>query len=268
MPHGILFDRRLDHSALSFRVEQYIETGRDKNVVDPDPSGLYTKRKQQQHGSQIQGDKATSSVDYPRDGWSTSLAKLLVFTRGEMNEYIVRSGKNIGNKDHNSVPTTLRKVKTFLEDKYLHEILAASDQKCFYFKAKCYHSFRKNDLPHQLKLALCIVKGDVLDSGCTCIAGKVGFCNHISALMLKVGNFILFESKTTKDLHEENDENPALACTSQLQKWNKKGGGENIVPQPVMEVNVKKKTKLDDSSTSCGAVKCLLFEARKQPEYD
>ena len=100
-----------------------------------------------------------------------------------MNEYI---GKNIGNKDHHSVPITLWKAKTFLEDEYLHEILAASDQKCFYFKAKCYHSFRKNDPPHQLKLALCIIKGDVLDSGCSCIAGKVGFCNHISALMLKV----------------------------------------------------------------------------------
>ena len=35
-----------DHTPLSFRVEQYIEKGRDKNVVDPDPSGLYTKRKQ------------------------------------------------------------------------------------------------------------------------------------------------------------------------------------------------------------------------------
>ena len=66
------------------------------------------------------------------------------------------------------------------------------------------------------------------------------FCNHISALMLKVCKFTLFELKTTKDLQEENNENPVLACTSQLQKWNKKVGGENIVPQPVMEVNVKK----------------------------
>ena len=131
-----------------------------------------------------------------------------------------RVHRKIWKKHHHSVPTTLRKAKTFLEHEYLHEILAANDQKCFYFKARCYHSFRKNDSPHQLKLALCIIKGDVLDSGCTCIAGKVGFCNHISALMLKVCKFTLFESKTTKELQEENDENPALACTSQLQKWN------------------------------------------------
>ena len=259
---------------LFFRVEQYIETRRDKNIVDPDPNGLYTKRKQQRNrsesskdASQLQGDKNPSSVDYPTEGWSNSLSKLPVFTRAEMNEHIARTGKNIGNKDHHSVPTTLRKAKTFLEDEYLHEIMAASDQQRFYFKAKCYHSFRKNDPPHQLKLALCIIKGDVLHSSCTCVAGKVGFCNHISALMLKVCKFTLYEAKTTKDLRDEHDENPSVACTSQLQKWHKKGGGENIVPQPVMEVNVKK-TKLDEPSTSRDGVKCTLYEARKQQEYD
>lgn len=128
-------------------------------------------------------------------------------------------------------------------------------------------ALEKKDPPHQLELALCIIKGDIPDSGCTCIAGKVRFCNHISAMMLKVCKFTLFELKTTKDLQEENDENPALAFTLQLQKWNKKDCGENIVPQPVMEENIKK-TKLDDPSTSCGGVKCPLYEAPKQPEYD
>ena len=257
-------------SSILFRVEQYIDAEKDKNIVDPDPSRLYTKRKQQRSSkdvSQSQGEETTSSITYPTDGWGTSLSRLPVFTRGEMNEYIARSGKNVGNKDHHSVPTTLRKAKTFLEDEYLHDISAASDQQCFYFKAKCCHSFRKNDPPHQLKLALCIVKGDVLHSSCTCVAGKVGFCNHISALMLKVCKFTLYEAKTTKDLQEENDENPVAACTLQLQKWHKKGSGENIVPQPVMEVIVKK-TKLDEPSTSRGGVKCLLYEARKEPDYN
>jgi len=58
-----------------------------------------------------------------------------------------------------------------------------------------------------------------------------------------------------------------VACTSQLQKWHKKGGGENIVPQPVMEVNMKN-TKLDEPSISHYGVKCSLYEACKQPGYD
>ena len=67
--------------------------------------------------------------------------------------------------------------------------------------------------------------------------------------MFKICKYTLFEAETTKELRQEKDEKPELACTSQLQRWDKKGGGENIVPQPVMEVYVTK-TKLDEPSSS------------------
>ena len=46
------------------------------------------------------------------------MTKMPMFTKAEMNEHITRSGKYIANKDHHSVPTSLRKAKTFLEDEY------------------------------------------------------------------------------------------------------------------------------------------------------
>ena len=58
---------------------------------------------------------------------------------------------------------------------------------------------------------------------CTYGAGKVGYCNHTLALMLKICKYSLFESKTTADINNELDENPTLACTSKLQSWHKKG---------------------------------------------
>ena len=79
--------------------------------------------------------------------------------------------------------------------------------------------------------------------------------------MFKICKYTLFEAETTKELRQEKDENPELACTSQLQRWHKKGGGENIVPQPVMEVYVTK-TKLDEPSSSRGS------GGVKQPHYD
>ena len=42
---------------------------------------------------------------------------------------------------------------------------------------------------------------------------------------------------------------------------------KNIVPQPVMDVMVSKK-KLDEPNSSRGGVKCLLYEARRQPQPD
>ena len=52
-------------------------------------------------------------------------------------------------------------------------------------RAKCFHSFKVREEPHNLKLALCIVSGEVEYAYCgpSCTAGKSGFCNHILALM-------------------------------------------------------------------------------------
>ena len=40
-----------------FRVEEYLSSGKEKNIVDPDPNGLYMKRKEQRKGASSK-DKA------------------------------------------------------------------------------------------------------------------------------------------------------------------------------------------------------------------
>ena len=49
----------------------------------------------------------------------------------------------------------------------------------------CFHSFRVREKTHNLKLALCIVSGEVEYAYCgpSCTAGKSGFSNHILALL-------------------------------------------------------------------------------------
>ena len=136
----------------------------------------------------------------------------------------------------------------------------------FISKASAAIALGKNDSPHTLKIALCIVSGRVRSACCSCIAGKVGFCNHVLALMFKLCKFSLFNCASTKDLCEEEDADAPLACTSQLQQWHKKGGGSNIAPQPIMEVEVTK-TKDDDSKTRSG-VRCLLYDARMKTMHD
>ena len=233
-------------------------------VVDPDPDEIYSKRKERI--SQLPKDAAPSSVKYPSDGWEKSLERMPPFTRAEMNEHVANSGKRVANTEKHSIPTNLKKAKTFLQDEYLKDIEANSDQRYFYLRAKCYHSFKKSEAPHDLRFALCIVSGQVLHATCSCKAGKVGYCNHVLALMFKACKFSLFDSKATDDLCQDEDEQPDLACTSQLQKWHKKGRGDKISAQPVMEVTITK-TKLDDTKSREG-VKCLLYEARSNPSHD
>ena len=248
------------------RVEEYISQGKDSLLVDPDPNLLYTKRKLAKQGANCSvvdsrsGDVFKQKVKFPSTGWGSQLEKMPLFTKAEMNKDIENSGKRLGSS-HHSIPTSWKKGKTFLEDEYLKNIECTSDETYFYFHCKCYHSFRKNDEPHSLKLAMCIVSGDVVESTCSCVAGKTGHCNHSLALMLKLCKFSLFESKSTQDLVTDADQNPEEACTSKLQTWHRKGRGDAIVAQPVMDIIVKK-TKLSDSEKQGEGINCLLYEAR------
>ena len=128
------------------------------------------------------------------------------FTRAEMNMHISKSGKHIDphSKSH-SVPTRMRKAKTFLEDEYLNDLSVASDQVHSSLKSKCHHSFRKNDPPHNLKVALDLVSGEVKNASCTCAAGQIGSCNYILALLMKICKLSLYGCKDVSELEEEAD---------------------------------------------------------------
>lgn len=119
-----------------------------------------------------------------------------------------------------------------------------------------------------MKVALDLITGEVKEASCTCVAGKVGLCNHVLALMLKLCKFSLYACSDTTQLDSEDDMNPTTACTSSLQLWHKKGRGDKITPKPIMEVRVKK-TKLDDFTASRPreeGLKCILYEARNNLE--
>ena len=247
------------------RVLEYVASGREKDVVDPGQNLIYTRRKQRQEQSQTQSDllPKESTVKFPSTGWSISLQRMPLFTKAEMDLHISQSGKNIDrNKQNHAVPTSMKKAKTFLEDEYLRDIVAASDNEYFFFKCLCHHSFKKNEAPHKLQVALCLVSGAVKYASCTCVAGSVGFCNHVLALMMKLCKFSLYSCQDVKELDYESDMTASKACTSSLQIWHRPVRGDKIKPQPVMELEVKR-SKLDKEYNPDSGVRCLLYEARK-----
>lgn len=103
----------------------------------------------------------------------------------------------------------------------------------------------------------------MLHASCSCVAGRVGFCNYILALLMKICKFSLYECKTVHELYNEEDMQPKQACTSSLQQWHRKGRGSSINPQPAMEVLVAK-TYLEQTGSSAQdpGVRCTLYEAR------
>ena len=77
---------------------------------------------------------------------------------------------------------------------------------------------------------------------------------------------LVYSTVKTHDLCKDDGEQPNVACTSQLQKWHKKGRGDTITAEQIMEIAVSK-TKLDEIKSGDG-VKCLLYDARCNPKND
>ena len=156
-----------------FRVEEYFASSRDKFIVDPGPNQIHTKHKARECAILLPGpssqNDAAPRVKYPTTSWGKALEKLPLFTKAEMKKHVENSGKRIGNAEHHSVPTSLKRAKTFLQDEYLKEIEAADDQDYFYFKCKCYHSSKKHEAPRAVQVALCIISGQVIDATCTLV---------------------------------------------------------------------------------------------------
>ena len=75
--------------------------------------------------------------------------------------------------------------------------VCVSDSRYFFFKAKCCHSFRKSDSPHNLQIALCILSEEVVSASSSCVSGKVGFCNYVLALTFKMLKYTLFSATTS-----------------------------------------------------------------------
>ena len=80
------------------------------------------------------------------------------------------------------MPTSWRKANIFLADEYLKDVQCTSDETHFYFRCNCYHSFRKNDEPHALRVALCIL---LCNQRVLALQGKL-YCNHSLALSTSV----------------------------------------------------------------------------------
>ena len=97
------------------RVYDYIKTGKGKEIVDPDPHQIYSRRKEKQTMSSDLSNDGEESVEFPSTGWGSSLEKMPIFMRVEMNSFVMKSGKAIANKDHHTVRTGLIKMTNILK---------------------------------------------------------------------------------------------------------------------------------------------------------
>ena len=111
----------LKNSELKFWLKCRGDTGKGLKTK-ADPHKIYSRRKQKQGTSSELVKESTAAAEFPTTGWGTSLEKMPMFTRLQMNHQVLKSGKTIGNIDHDArqrwsqmnqffaIPLTLIKV--------------------------------------------------------------------------------------------------------------------------------------------------------------
>ena len=132
------------------------------------------------------------------DSWSGDIKQMPFSMCAQMNNHITKSRKNIDSSKNHSVLNSAWKASTFFN------LSAASNNTYFNLCCQCHHSFRKNDTPHILKVALCIFRGEVKN-----VSGQVGFCKHILDPLLKLCKFHCMRVKVWP------------TCTSTLKQWHR-----------------------------------------------
>ncbi|KAK7910480.1 hypothetical protein WMY93_015164 [Mugilogobius chulae] len=117
-------------------------------------------------------------------------------------------------------------------------------------RARCYHSMKKSEAPHQLRITLRdSTPVELAWSSCSCVAGRA-LCNHLVALLYQTAHF----SESCMSVVP-----PVLSCTETEQKWHKPRT-MGVKPGPVDAMVV---IKARPGATATSGIRSSLYQAYK-----
>ena len=141
--------------------------------------------------------------------WGKSLEMLPQFTIKEIEQHRQSSGKT----PESAIIKILDRGLKFKNERITSDsIFPKCDAGVFYVKGLCKASIKKEKCSVAVKLSTMTSK--VLDGSCSCAAGKSGYCNHVTALLLKLADYSLSQFTSVPE---------EIACTSRLRQWDVPG---------------------------------------------
>ena len=199
------------------------------NFADSTVGKWYNQKRQ---GREQRASTQPRNIDIPVEGWGNFPSKDIpgMFNYGHVYQYLIESVAQFGqaglsqnassededdNRDfpedsgYTSTARTLRKGMSLMKSGFVNDILDNTDDNYYFCKAHVHHSM-KNELPLAVVVVLSHKSGSVQQATCTCRASAFGRCAHVSALLLKIVNFI-----------EVNGSKVKTPSTSKPCQWNR-----------------------------------------------
>lgn len=191
-------------------VKDYIKTGLDKKVTDPDGGIHYRRLRAQKEKVNTSGKQhqANCCVEWPKEGWSLSLVNLPEFQHCYMFSYL--SALKEGQKQR--AFKSKREGYAMFKASHVQDVkynFSSHKEFCF-FETKVKAASMMRNKTYRTKVRLKKNTAEVDGAYCNCKAGANGYCKHVGA-------------HTILDFVESGFEEipPNKSCTEKPQGWHK-----------------------------------------------
>ena len=231
-----------------------------KKGIDPkvDLGKWYNQKRQ---GKERRSSTRPRNIDIPVEGWGNFPTTDIpgMFNYGHVYQYLIESVAQFGqtglgsqnassdsedddrdfpqDSGYTSTARPLRNGMNLMKSGFVNDVLDHTNDNYYFCKAHVHHSM-KNELPLAVVVVLSHKSGSVQQATCTCKASAFGRCAHVSALLLKIVNFI-----------EVNGTKVKAPSTSKPCQWNrgkKRAKDPTVVHSATYESKKAPKLKLYD----------------------
>ena len=194
-------------------VNDYINSGLDKKVIDPDGGIHYQRLRAEKENRDTSGKQlpANCRVEWPKEGWSLSLANLPEFQHCFIFSYL--SGALKEGKKGRGAFKCKREGYALFKASHVQDVkynFSSHSEFCF-FETKVKASMTRNKT-YRAKVRLKKNTAEVDGAYCNCKAGANGYCKHVGAVLYTILDFV-------ESGFEEIP--PNKSCTDKPQEWHK-----------------------------------------------
>jgi len=158
-------------------------------------------------------------------GCSFCCADWRIMTHLQLSGKHLKKSKSFSNVDY----STLQRGHQYFMESYIpgKHIQFCCNDNLVWIQACCYHSQKKNNSMHELKLVISShAPHHVAKAFCSCITRSAGMCSHIVGLLKQLIHYVLMKLNYVP---------VNLTCTQMQQSWHKLWPTE-IEPDPVMSI--------------------------------
>jgi len=199
-----------------YRVQDYISSGLDGKIVDPD-GGIHENR------LRAQKEKNKTPIiptPLPAEGWTSSLHQLPPFNYGSLYAHLVTDSLTIPNNQRSAANASYQAgamkhkeqgYRLFRDNHVMMVRFNPADDNYCIFHAYVKPSFKCTG-KYSVIIYLAKRSGCVTGAKCNCKAGAGGCCKHVAALLYSI---LDFTELGLKEIPQDK------TCTEQPQNWHK-----------------------------------------------